>query len=157
ACLDLDPVRAANPTESARLAIELEQTLRILCIPLHGVPEKPEHETVAIVDAEGFKISLARGGDGLWRFDRDTVERIPAMYRVAQVRLRTMQAERAALMDEHTDPSATMRRFLMDTIGRDFYAAARCLDLSSLPVEERGDKGPLLAQQLAFVMQRRSW
>jgi MscS family membrane protein len=157
ACLDLDPARAANPTEAARLAIELEQTLRILCIPLHGVPEKTERDTVAIVDTEGFKIAVARGADGLWRFDRETVERIPAMNRASLARFRDMQAERTALKDEHTDASATMRRFLMDTIAKDFYAAARCLDLSTVPPEERGDKGPLLARELAFVMQRRSW
>src|SRR5207249_3069487 len=113
ACLDLDPARAANPTEAARLAIELEQTLRILCIPLHGVPEKTDRDTVAVGDAEGFKIVLARGADGLWRFDRETVERIPAMNRASLVRFRDMQAARAALKDEHTDPSATLRRFLM--------------------------------------------
>src|SRR5262249_1571271 len=136
---------------------ELEQILRILCIPLHGVVEKPERDAVPIVDAEGFKIVLARGVDGLWRFDRETVDRIPAMIRASLARFRDLQAARTALKDEYTDPSATMRRFLMDTIAKDFYAAARCLDLSTLPQEERGDKGPLLAWQLAFVMQRRGW
>jgi len=68
-----------------------------------------------------------------------------------------MQADRARLKDDYTDPSATMRRFLVDTIAKDFYSAARCLDLSSIPSEERSDKGPQLARQLAFVVQRRGW
>src|SRR5262249_7981952 len=97
-----------------------------------GVPEKADGEAVTVFDAEGFKVSLARGADGLWRFDRDTVDRTPAMCRAALARFCDMQAERAALKDEYTDPSATLRRFLMDTLSRDYYAAARCLDLSAL-------------------------
>jgi MscS family membrane protein len=157
ACLDLDPARAADPAEAARLAIELEQILRILCVPIHGVPKQTPRDTVAVEDGDGFQITLARGADGLWRFGRETVERIPAMNRAALNRFHSLQAERAQLKDEYTDPSATMRCFLIDTIGHDFYAAARCLDLSALDNEERRDKGPLLAEQLAFVMQRRGW
>ena len=157
ACLDLDPARAADPAEAARLAIDLEQVLRTLCIPTFGVPEYPGRDAVTVLDADGFKICLARGADGLWRFDRDTVDRIPAMNRASQARFRDLQADRAALKDERTDPSATMRRFLLDTLARDFYAAARCLDLSAFDHEEQAEKGPLLAKQLAFVMQRRGW
>ena len=157
ACLDLDPARAADAAEAARLAIELDQILRILCVPLNGVPEKTDRKSVTLFDAEGFKISLARGIDGLWRFDRDTVDRIPAMNRMSLARFRDLQTERAALREPYTDPSATMLRFLIDTIGRDFYSAARSLDLSGLPLEERADKGPVLARQLAIVMQRRGW
>ena len=103
------------------------------------------------------KVGLARGADGLWRFDRATVDRIPAMNRLAQARFRDTQVDRARLKDEYTDPSATMRRFLVDTMGRDFYAAARCLDLSPIDKDQRSEKGPILARQLAFVMQRRGW
>ncbi len=157
ACLDLDPAQAANPAEAARLAIDLEQILRTLCVPLLGVPEKTTAASVTILEEKGFKVSLARGADGLWRFDRATVERIPAMTRAALSRFRDMQTERAALKEQYTDPSSAMRRFLMDTMARDFYSAANSLDLGALDQQERGDKGPLLARQLAFVLQRRGW
>jgi MscS family membrane protein len=157
ACLDLDDARRSDPAESARLAIDLEQVLRILCVPLHGVPEKTDKDKVAVLDSDGFKVFLARGDDGLWRFDRDTVDRIPAMCRASLARFRDLQRERAGLEDGYTDPGATLRRFLIDTFTRDFYSAARCLDLSGVAAEERADKGPLLARQLAFVMQRRGW
>jgi MscS family membrane protein len=157
ACLDLDPARAADPAEGPRLAIELEQILRILCIPINGVPERSNRDAVTLLDAEGFKVAMVRGVDGLWRFDRDTVDRIPAMNRAALARFRNMQTERAALKEEYTDPSATLRRFLMDTMAKDFYSAARCLDLSAFDHEERGEKGPLLARQLAVIVQRRGW
>ncbi len=157
ACLDIDPAAAIEPAEAARLALELEQILRTLCVSIHGVPERTDRDGVAVVDNAEFKIFLFRGADGLWRFDRDTVERIPAMVRTAQARFRAMESDRARLKEEYTDPSATMRRFLIDTVGRDFYSAARCLDLSAIPSEERGAKGPALARQLAFVVQRRGW
>jgi MscS family membrane protein len=157
ACLDLNTSNMCERAEAARLAIDLEQILRTLCMPVHSVPDKTDRDSIAVVDADGFKIVITRGKDGLWRFDRDTAERIPAMCRLAQARFRDMQADRARLKDEYTDPSTTMRRFLQDTIAKDFYSAARCLDLSSIPAEERSDKGPQLARQLAFVVQRRGW
>jgi MscS family membrane protein len=116
----------------------------------------PRH-TVTVLDSEGFKVSLTRGKDGLWRFDRDTVRRIPEMTRVALARFRDQQAERATVSDRYSDPATTMRRFLRKTIARDFYSAARCLDLSDIDQQQRSEKGPRLAQQLAFVMQRRGW
>jgi MscS family membrane protein len=157
ACLDLDPARAADPAEAARLAIDLEQILRTLCVPIHAFPEATDRDCATVLELDGFKIGLARCADGLWRFDRATVDRIPAMSRAAQSRFRDMQVDRARLKDDYTDPSATMRRFLLDAMAKDFYTAARSLDLSSLSIEERCDKGPPLAWQLAFVVQRRGW
>jgi MscS family membrane protein len=156
-CLDLDPSAMASRSETARLVIDLEQILRTLCVPVHAVPERTDRDSVVLVDGGGFKVTLNRCADGLWRFDRGTVDRIPIMSQLARARFREMQTDRAKLADEYTDPSATMRRFLQDTIGRDFYSAARALDLSSIPAEERSDKGPQLARQLAFVVQRRGW
>jgi MscS family membrane protein len=157
ACLDLDAARVAEPAEAARLAIDLESVLRTLCVPIHGVPDYTDRDAVTVLDTDGFKIGLVRGTDKLWRFDRDTVDRIPAMSRAAQARFREAQADRARLKDDYTDPAATMRRFFQDMIARDFYSASRCLDLSWLPFEERSEKGPELARQLAFVIQRRGW
>ncbi len=157
ACLDPDPARGIDHAEAVRLAIDLEQILRTLCVPIHGVPERTDRDGVTVLDTEDFKIFLVKGADGLWRFDKDTVDRIPAMSRAAQTRFRAAEADRARLQEGFTDPSATLRRFLVDMYARDFYSAARCLDLSWLGAEERSDKGPQLARQLAFVIQRRGW
>jgi MscS family membrane protein len=157
ACLDLTQPGTADPDQAVQLAIDLEQTLRILCIPLGSIPDKTDRDKVVIYDADAIKVTLARCSDGLWRFDRETVDRIPTMNRAALAKFRSMQTERAQLVDEYTDPSSTLRRFLQDMIARDFYSAARALDLSMLSNEERTDKGPWLAKQLAFVMQRRGW
>jgi MscS family membrane protein len=159
ACLDIDPARAEEAAEAARLAIDLEQVLRILCIPIHGLPEKVESETCTVVvyKDKDFHVAMARCPDGLWRFDRATVGSIPAMARASLARFRDLEAERARLLDGCTDPSTTLRRLLVAGFNQDFYAAAGALDLCGLPQEERADKGPLLARQLAFVMQRRGW
>src|SRR5262249_38071030 len=42
-------------------------------------------------------------------------------------------------------------------MSKDYYAAAQALDLSRLPTDQRSDRGPFLAQQLLFVIQRRGW
>jgi MscS family membrane protein len=156
-CLDLDAARAADRVEASRLAIDLEQILRTLCVSIYGVPESIYGNTVTILDENGLRVSLSRGPDGLWRFSRDTVDRIAAMSRTCLGRFRDLQSERAPLEAERTDPSATMRRFLLDTMSGDFYSAALCLDLSKIPREERSEQGPMLARKLAFVMQRRGW
>jgi MscS family membrane protein len=156
-CLDLDLVRARDAVESSRLAIDLELILRTLCVSTYGVPETAYGNVVPILDENGLKVSLTRGTDGLWRFSRETVNQIPAMSRTCLARFRDMQSERAALESGLTDPSATMRRFLVDTMNRDFYSAAWCLDLSKIPQEERSEQGPLLARKLAFIVQRRGW
>jgi MscS family membrane protein len=143
--------------EAARLAVELEAILRELCLPVTVVPEQPATETVVAYDADGFKISLHRQADGQWRFDRGTVDLIPTMYRLAVRRHQDLQAQRGSLREGFTDPSATMRAFLMDGMTGDYYAAAQALDLSRLPTEQQSDAGPVLAQQLLFVIQRRGW
>jgi hypothetical protein len=158
ACLDLNSALVEDgKAEAIRLAIELEQILRILCVPILGVPDKSPGDDVTLFAEGDIKIVLTRCPDGLWRFNSDTVRRIPAMLCAAQGRFRDLQAQRVGLVEECTDPCATMRRFLQDMFARDFYDAARCLDLSTIEREERGEKGPLLARQLAFVMQRRGW
>ena len=62
--LDLDPALAADSAEAARLAIDLEQVLRTLCVPIHCVPEKTERDKVTILDEKDVKISLVKGSDG---------------------------------------------------------------------------------------------
>jgi MscS family membrane protein len=157
ACLDLGDLMPPDSASAALLAVQLEGILNGLDIPLAGVPDKPDGDTVTLHDAGGITVALARGADGLWRFDRPTVERIPAMRRTALARQKNLQAERAAVRENFTDARATMHRFIVDAYLGDFTAAARALDLSGLSAAERRDRGPALAQQLAFVLQRRGY
>lgn len=156
-CLEPLSDSGNNFSDAARRAIDLDAVLRELCLPISAVPESTEAPVVDLYNADGFKISLRRQPDRTWRFDRDTVERIPLMARQARAMHHEMQAQRADLREGCTDPSATMHRFMIDAMTGDFYAAAQSLDLSRLPTDQQRDKGPVLAQQLMFVLQRRGW
>jgi MscS family membrane protein len=157
ACLELDDGPGREPAEAARLAIELENVLHELSVPLIAAPERVTGDTAVLYDGDGCTISIRRQTDGLWRFDRATIGRIPAMYRICLARHRDLETQRKGLREGYTDASAAMRRFLLDSLSGDFYAAAQALDLSRLDSDQRDDRGPILAQQLACVIQRRGW
>jgi MscS family membrane protein len=157
ACLEQAPDQQRDVAEAARLAIELDAILRELCLPVYAVSENPPGDSLVVCEGDGFKIALHRQTDGQWRFDRETVDRIPAMYYLALNRRRDVQAQRTGLRDGFTDPRSAMRRFLVDGMTKDFYAAAQALDLSHLSPDERSDQGPCLAQQLLYVIQRCGW
>ncbi|MBM2576865.1 mechanosensitive ion channel [Jannaschia sp. Os4] len=53
-------------------------------------------------------------------------------------------------------PRATMRAFILATEAEDWERAAHLLDLSELPVADQARDGPILAQQLASVMDRKA-
>jgi MscS family membrane protein len=161
ACLDLGDSMPADSASAALLAMHLECILNNLEIPLSGVPDRPDAEPVVFKFAEDrtktHDITMRRGTDGLWRFDRATVDLIPALHRLVQLRQKNLQADRALLREAYTDPRATMKRFMLDALTGDFTAAAKALDLSALSSADRRDRGPALAQQLAFVVQRRGY
>ncbi len=162
ACLDLGTSMPPDSASAALLAVQLECVLKSLDIPLASVADNPDSQAVTFSlpgDDKGpcQTLSLQRGRDGLWRFDRATVEAVPLMYRVAQGRQKNMQVERSALRERYTDARATMRRFMGDCFRGDFAAAAQALDLSGLSTADRRERGPALAQMLAFVLQRRGY
>jgi MscS family membrane protein len=161
ACLDLGDSMTPDSASAALLAVQLECILTNLEVPLAGVPDRSDAEPVTFQLHEdrnkSHDLVLRRGVDGLWRFDRATVDAIPSLHRIVQARQKNLQAERALLREAYTDPRATMRRFLVDALTGDFNAAAKALDLSALSSAERRDRGPALAQQLAFVLQRRGY
>src|SRR5581483_6053899 len=100
--------------------------------------------------------ALRRGEDGGWRFEAETLAQLPALRRAARERIRP-RADLTGLREGLTDPRATFRQFVSDAVNGDYYAAARALDLSALSDEQRREQGPLLAQQLAYIQQRRGF
>ena len=162
ACLDLDALQPRPAAEdAAMLAIDLEYILQGLALPLSGAPETMTADDapaqVVLYEGGDFKLALRRCPDGCWRFDAGTLNRLPIMYRAAQERRPKAAADAAALHEGFTDPRSTLRQFVSDFVRNDFYAAARALDLSALSKEQRRSEGPVLAQQLAFVMQHRQF
>ncbi len=157
ACLDLDALQPRPRGEdAAMLALDLEYVLQGLALPLSGVSDEATGQRYVLHDAEGFILAMQRGPDGGWRFDAATLERLPAMLRLARQQCKNT-VDKSALREGFTDPRATLRRFISDAMRNDFYAAARALDLAALSNEQRRREGPILAQQLAFVIQHRGF
>lgn len=158
--LDLDFWKMTKE-EGTFLALEFEKILAHLEIPLRAVPDALAEEmqpsgSLIVFDADDFKIGIRMTEPGVWRVDGNTLKRIPTMRRLVFERTKT-KPDVAGLQDGFTDPRTAFKQFLIDCAYGDFYAASRALDLSSLSGEERRTKGPLLAQQLACVVQRRGY
>ena len=157
ACLDLDGLQPRPTHDNATmLALDLENTLDGLALPLRSVPDEAAGDSV-VLQAGEVTLALRRGPDGGWRFDTNTLGRLPALRLAERERRRQRAATPASLREGFTDPRATLRQFIVDVANGDFYAAARALDLSSLSTEQRRQQGPVLAQQLAFALQRRGF
>jgi MscS family membrane protein len=158
ACLDLDGLGPQPALQDAAvLALGLENALNDLALLLSNVPDHATGDAVVVHDADGITLAMRRGPDGGWRFDAQTLERLPVVVRAARLRRQQRAIIPASLREGFTDPRATLRQFVSDAAHGDFYAAARALDLSSLSTEQRRQQGPILAQQLAFALQRRGF
>jgi len=158
ACLDLDELQPRpTPEDAALLALDLEQVLQVLALPLCSAPDQEAGNRVLLHDGAGFTVALQRGPDHAWRFDAQTLRQLPVMRRAARERSRQRTVDLNAVREGFTDPRATLRHFVSDTAYGDFYAAAQALDLSALSDQQRREQGPILAQQLAFIQQRRGY
>lgn len=159
-CLDLDFWKM-NKEEGTFLALELEKILGYLEIPLRAVPDALAEEmqpsgSLIIFETEGFKIGVRQTEPGVWRIDGNTLKHVPAMRRLVQERANA-KVDIAGLREGFTDARSAFKQFIIDAAYGDFYAASRALDLSKLSVEERRTMGPVLAQQLICVIQRRGY
>jgi MscS family membrane protein len=162
ACLDLHNTMPADSASADLLAVQLECILKSLEIPLGALPDSPTGEPFVITlfgdgQSKPIPITIKRGVDGLWRFDSTTVDAVPAMHRIVAARQKDLIVERSALRENYTDARATVKRFMGDCYTGNFAAAANALDLSRLSTAERRERGPALAQMLAFVLQRRGY
>jgi MscS family membrane protein len=156
-CLDFGGLPPISAEEASFMALELDRILQGLDLPLKTVPDNSINERVTIYDAEGFKIVARLCQDKCWRIDAETLERLGAMRRTASERRKAALVDLTQLKENYTDPRTTLRKFVFACIQGDYYAASYALDLSSLSSEQRRQRGPILAQQLAAVIQRHSY
>ena len=84
-----------------------------------------------------WQVTLARGNDGAWRFDRETVSRVPDLFD------RLTPEEKSAREHRSNFHSAqqTMRTLLHASDAGDLDLAARCLDLDGVPQGARRRAG----------------
>ncbi|PIE17147.1 MAG: hypothetical protein CSA66_06625 [Proteobacteria bacterium] len=88
ACLDLSGLSAAGRAENGReLAIKLKEVIdRIRFVEYGDLPDDPDGPPYVFHrDAStGLAITVTRGDDGAWRFDRATVDAIEPLYRALE-------------------------------------------------------------------------
>ncbi len=158
ACLAVDAKDASGPGTLQLLAIQLHEVLDELSYPFQTLLEDPKRTSVVFYQDKEVRIALARGSDKLWRFDRETVEGIPAMHRVMEARAKQRRTiESSQLQSGLENPTATLVSFLNYAAAGDYASAALRLDLTDIPLEQRPRLGPYLAWKLACVMQRRGY
>jgi MscS family membrane protein len=156
ACLDIDPREKLAPGTAELLAIQLEKILDELSLPFQTLIGGADGKPVVFHEEPGMHIALARGADGLWRFDRATVAGIPGMLRRMEERSKQRHKISAALREGMEDPTATLTTFLKFAVMGDFESAAQRLNLSAEPAQELVPRA-YLAWKLACVMQRRGY
>ncbi|MFN6049802.1 MAG: hypothetical protein ACK47R_03130, partial [Planctomycetia bacterium] len=74
ACLELDR-ETINYRAASLLAMELQEVIDEISPQLTGLNILPGQSQVSMYEGEGIKISLRKGTDGMWRFDRETVSK----------------------------------------------------------------------------------
>ncbi|WP_165233741.1 mechanosensitive ion channel family protein [Aquisphaera insulae] len=156
-CLDLKGLgQDVSEADAALMAHELSSILARQDVALYGVLDSKESSarSWSLIEKPGYHLAMERQADGRWRFDGETVLKIPSMRSANARDQREIQAARMKMAEGRTDPEATMRKFLLEVTLHDFTEAARCLDLRDVPVKLRATRGPEMARKLAFVIQR---
>lgn len=150
-CLDLGGLPADDRAGvGLRLAAKLEAILPRLRVDLLSLPDTWEADPLLLGRDTEWQVTLARGADGAWRFDRETVARVPDLFE------RLTPAEKTARQRRSSFHSAqqAMRTLLHAANAGDLDLAARCLDLDGIPAGARDELGPVLAYKLKFVLAR---
>jgi MscS family membrane protein len=150
-CLDLSSLAAeVRASVGLRLAAKLEAVLHRLHVDLMTVADTWEADPLVLGRDSEWQVTLARGKDGAWRFDRETVSRVPDLFE------RLTPEEKAARERRSNFHSAqqVMRTLLHASNAGDLDLAARCLDLDGVPQGARDELGPILAYKLKFVLDR---
>ena len=133
-----------------RLAAKLEAILHRLRVDLMTVPDTWEADPLVLGRDTEWQVTLARGTDGAWRFDRETVARVPDLFERLTPEEKTARERRSNF---HSAQQA-MRTLLHAADAGDLDLAARCLDLDGIPPGARDELGPILAYKLKFVLDR---
>ena len=80
ACLDLGAPPEDRTSVGLRLAAKLEAVIRRLDVDLMTVADTWEADPLVLSRDTDWQVILARGQDGAWRFDRETVSRMPRAF-----------------------------------------------------------------------------
>lgn len=150
-CMDLS---ALSPADAAglgpRLGAKLEAVLRRLNVDLLAVPDTWEADPQVIGRDTEWQVTLSRGKDGAWRFDRETIARVSDMFDRLTPEQKTARERRSSFHSARQ----TMRTLLQAVNAADLDLASRCLDLEGIPPAAREELGSVLAYKLKYVLDR---
>ena len=152
ACLDSSLLTEGTATLDL-IALHLGELLNRLVVPLIAAPESAPTGEVVLVNQNDCRIVMRRGPDGLWQFSPETVRQVPEMRRNLKATGRPDIADRQ-MVESMRSPEATFRAFRQAVARNDFMAASTFLDSTGSSSQMWDIKGPQLARELAFVIQR---
>lgn len=155
ACLDLSGL-PKGPEQGGLLASKLDDILRARDIAPSLLPDDPNLDEFPLPELMGQRIVIRKYPDGCFRFDKETVARVPEMWMQVRQLSHDRNRELAALSvaPEFSTPRASFRTFLTAMHRYDLNRAVRCLDLRGVPTVCRQEVGGQLARRLKQVIDR---
>lgn len=153
ACLDLGPLsnRLGREISPVRVAITLEAVLRSMDLEIGLVSDLWNDEPQTLKGGgQGAEAILRRMEDGGWKFDYDTLLRLPEMY----ARLSAAQKTARDRYHDFATPRETYATFEWSLLKGDMERATECLDLSEFPSAARAGLGPRLAWKIRYFLDR---
>lgn len=143
-----------RPDEARNLVAMLIEALDIISPPFVKATTGVSGNTTVIHTLGNHRLSLSKGADGKWRFDRATMAGLPSLLQEMTRNWNQYQAERGKLVDNLGDPTQLFDSFLERLVAEDYESASQCLDLGRLPPENRKAEGARLAWMLGLAIQR---
>lgn len=143
-----------RPDEARNLVAMLIEALDIISPPFVKATTGVSGDTSVIHTMGNHRLSLSRGADGKWRFDRATMAGLPSLLQEMTRNWNQHEAERGKLVDNLGDPTQLFDTFMARLVAEDYESASQCLDLSQLPPENRKAEGARLAWMLGLAIQR---
>jgi MscS family membrane protein len=153
ACLDLGPLsnRLGREISPVRVAINLEAVLRSMDLEIGMISDLWNDEPQTLKGGnQGAEVLLRRMEDGGWKFDYDTLLRLPEMY----AKLTATQKTARERYHDFSTPRETYATFEWSLHKGDMDRATECLDLSDFPSAARASLGPRLAWKIRYYLDR---
>jgi MscS family membrane protein len=154
-CLDLGGL--SNPEFGGMLADRLETVLAAFEVAVYRVPDDDTQEECVLPDTQGHRLALRRMPDGQYRFDRETLAAVSAIWaelrKAEQAKGPTADTRREVRLP-FASPRATFRTFMKALRRDDLDTAVSCLDLRDVAPAARQEVGVQLARRLHQVINR---
>ncbi|MFO0910393.1 MAG: mechanosensitive ion channel family protein [Isosphaeraceae bacterium] len=150
-CLDLSDLPPAERSAvGLRLAAKLQAVIQREPVDILSVPDSWEGDPHVVGHDADWTVTIARQADGAWRFDSNSLARVPEMFD----QLTPEQKAANEVRSSFHSARQTMRTLLHAVNTANLEVATECLNLDALPPGSRADLGPLLAVKLKYAIDR---